>query len=161
MSKSFFITRRNGERYEVIVDDDKYNEVMQYKWCVYTRPYSTNVYVGRNLDGHSHLLHWQIAGKPEPGYVIDHINGRTLDNRACNLRHCTQLQNSQNKRIHRDNTSGYKGVTLNKQRGKWEAQIKINKKTIRIGAFDSPDRAYQAYCETASKAFGEFFNPGK
>jgi hypothetical protein len=45
-------------------------------------------------------LHRLIADTP-PGFVTDHINGDTLDNRRANLRHATYGENRRNTRASR------------------------------------------------------------
>lgn len=71
----------------------------------------------------------------DDGY-IDHINGNRLDNRKCNLRPCTNLENSQNKIQKCTNTSGYKGVNFDKTRNKWVAELKYKNRKIFIGRFN-------------------------
>jgi hypothetical protein len=70
-----------------------------------------------------------------PRPCCDHVNGNTLDNRACNLRECTVSQNSQNKRAHRNNKSGVKGVSWSKQNQRWTAEVvrdgKAHRKSFR------------------------------
>lgn len=66
---------------------------------------------------------------------IDHINGNGTDNSWGNLRAVTPQENQRNQRIHSTNTSGHVGVCLRKQTKKWEAQIKVQEKTIYLGRF--------------------------
>lgn len=98
MSKSFFIKNRKGQTYQVIVDDDRYDEVIQYNWSPHQPKKNGSVYVARNgyKNGKSTTirLHQQIMGVAPIGMVIDHINNSGLDNRKANLRFCTVAQNN-------------------------------------------------------------------
>lgn len=87
----------------------------------------------------------------QPGQLVDHINHDTLDNRRCNIRICTLSQNGQNRRQQRNNTSGYRGVWLDKRYQKWRAQIKINGKQIALGGYDTPELAFAAYLAASAK----------
>jgi hypothetical protein len=73
-----------------------------------------------------------------------------------NLRICTHTQNLKNQGIRCDSTSGYKGVSWNKQRKKFEAYIMENYKKIHLGFFDIADDAANVYNSAAIKYFGEF-----
>ena len=99
--------------------------------------------------------------KPEKGYVIDHIDGNSLNNQKNNLRICTQSQNCSNQKIGKSNTSGYKGVSYNKGQGKYNSRIRFNKKLIHLGYFVNLKDAARAYNEAAVKYHGEFANLNK
>jgi len=47
---------------------------------------------------------------PDKSMVIDHLNGDSLDNRIENLKLCSQHDNTKNKKLHSNNTSGTAGV---------------------------------------------------
>ena len=82
-----------------------------------------------------------VTGK-WPDIQCDHINGIRDDNRWDNLRQATEAINAQNTHgLRADNTSGYAGVTWDKQKRKWDAQIKLNSKTIHLGLFDCKHQA--------------------
>lgn len=105
--------------------------------------------------GYEHL-HRMIANCPE-GYFVDHINGNGLDNRRSNLRICTHAENMRNRRIHRNNKSGYKGVYFDPSRGgRWRAQIRAKGKKHCLGSFDSPESAYKAYLAASKALHGSF-----
>jgi hypothetical protein len=87
---------------------------------------------------------------------VDHINHNPLDNRRCNLRLATKVENNQNSRKRRDNTSGFKGVYWNKWSKKWGAQIYTNGRHIHLGYFSTPEIAHEAYKKAAEQYHGEF-----
>ena len=91
--------------------------------------------------------------------VADHRNGNGLDNRWVNLRVCTGPQNVCNRKISKNNTSGFKGVSETKG-GRFMAAIAFQQKTYYLGTFDTPEEAHQAYCEAAIRLHGEFANFG-
>jgi len=118
-------------------------------------------YVGRkpvpgSSDKTYESLHRLIADCPE-GMMVDHINGNTLDNRRSNLRVCTHAENMRNRKIHKNNKSGFKGVYLDRITGKWKAQIRNNRKRFYLGSYETPEEASKAYLDAAERLHGEFF----
>lgn len=87
---------------------------------------------------------------------IDHINNIRNDNRIENLREVTHTQNQWNHALRKNNTSGYKGVCFNKKNNKWRAQIRHDSKKIYLGMFETPQEAYEAYCNAAITFRKEF-----
>jgi len=85
-----------------------------------------NGYIGINLDYkkyYAHRLAWLYLYGEYPPNDIDHINRDRADNRAINLRPATRSENSFNTKFSKANTSGHRGVTWNKRRNKWQAQL--------------------------------------
>ena len=105
----------------------------------------------------AHRLAWLYAQGVWPEHQIDHINRNPSDNRIENLREATDAENSQNRSIGRNNTSGYVGVTWNRQAEKWQAQIVVKGKYKNLGLYDTPEAAYEAYL--AAKAQRHTFCP--
>lgn len=99
-------------------------------------------------------MHHEVIGKPKKGFVVDHINGNGLDNRRRNLRIVTQGQNIQGARGHTDGSSGIKGVSWDKPRKKWVAQIHVKGKHVYLGRFQDKVNAERAYKMAAKKYFG-------
>lgn len=97
---------------------------------------------------------WQIEGM-----LLDHKNGLVYDNRLENLRPTTPTGNSRNKKMQKNNTSGFRGVSFDKERGTWNAYIKDGPAKRKIGRFKTPEAASAAYEAAAAAAFGEFFRP--
>jgi len=89
----------------------------------------------------------------QTGQQVDHINHNPLDNRRCNLRLCTNGQNTANARKHKDGiTSQFKGVSWDKYAQSWCVQVQGS----RVGRFKSEMEAARAYDNAARVAFGEF-----
>ena len=75
--------------------------------------------------------------------VINHINFNKKDNTILNLEIVTNRENSNRK--HLKSTSKYTGVSFEKDRKKWIAQIKINGKRVLLGRFLNEIDASNAY----------------
>lgn len=103
-----------------------------------------------------HRLAWLYVYGEWPSAEIDHINGTRNDNRIANLREATRQTNSVNSRMHKDNTVGFKGVTKQTLADSYCARIKVNKRTIYLGTFPTPEEAHAAYAAAAQKYFGVF-----
>jgi len=104
----------------VKVDDSLFEELSKYRWHFSNSGYAfRNVYMGKNKCK-AFYMHWAVIGKPDFGIQVDHINRDRLDNRIDNLRHCTASENQRNTGFRRNNTSGVKGVTFNKNAKKWQ-----------------------------------------
>lgn len=101
----------------------------------------------------------RVIMQPPANLEVDHINGNMLDNRRANLRLATRRQNARNRRLSKDNTSGYKGAQWHAQLGRWQGRIKVNGKFISLGVFDTAEAAGRAYDDAARTYFGEFAHP--
>ena len=100
----------------------------------------------------AHRLAWLYMTGMWPVQNIDHIDGCRENNKFSNLRDTTQGINVQNQRKPRSNnkSSKYLGVTLDKRRNKWIAQIHVNGKHVHLGQFpyDREEDAWKCYLET-------------
>lgn len=108
----------------------------------------------------AHRLAWLLTHGVWPENQIDHINGRRDDNRLCNLRLATRSENNRNAKRRSDNTSGVKGVSFDKARDRWRAQIRVSGRNRHMGYHKTPEEAYAAYCKAAAEHYGEFANFG-
>jgi len=149
--KAILLTQ--GKR--ALVDDEDYAELSKRKWCA-TRWYHS-FYAVRHLNKKSILpMHRAIMGLSlGDGKMIDHINRDTLDNRKRNLRVVTPSLNEYNKKKQSNNSSGYRGITWDKNRNKWQARVGIKGKLVFCGRFDNKIEAALAYDSGAIKYYGE------
>jgi hypothetical protein len=77
----------------------------------------------------------------EPVGIVDHINRNTFDNRRCNLRVVSSVENSQNRSIDPRNKSGVRGICWHKQKKKWYARFKFNNKIVFLKMYTDIDEA--------------------
>ena len=94
----------------------------------------------------------------DAGYDIDHINRNKMDCRRKNLRVCSHHENCFNQKRGSNNTSGYIGVSLAKNIGKYESYIHHNGIKYLLGYFMTPQEAALCRDEAARVLFGVFCN---
>lgn len=139
-----------------LVDDADYDSVIAVgKW--YANPSRKTFYARKNFatapgKWTSVRMHTFLTGWP----LVDHVNGNGLDNQRANLRPASSRQNSQNRGLRSDNTSGYKGVSWKKKDRLWVATISVNGKPKHIGCFSSAIDGAIAYDAAAVHYFGAF-----
>ena len=142
---------------QFLFDEDDLEKVMKYTWHI-----NSNGYVRTNatdIDTHKQKklsLHRIIMNENDPNIIIDHINGNRTDNRKSQLRRVTPMQNSQNHKEYKTNTSGVTGVYWNKNKNKWQASINENGRLKYLGIYDSKDDAIHARMKAENKLYGEY-----
>jgi hypothetical protein len=107
----------------------------------------------------SHRVIWKLMTGEDSKLEIDHIDNNPKNNAWSNLREADRNQNNHNVRKHKDNSTGYKGVYLNKW-GRYYSKICLNRKSHHLGYFDAAEEAYEAYCEASERLHKEFSNLG-
>ncbi len=95
-----------------------------------------------------------ILGAP-PGVHVAHVNGDGLDNRRANLRLSTPREDGARRRLNRNNTSGYRGVSWHAPLGKWRAGIVRRPLKLHIGYYATAEEAARAYDDKARELFGD------
>jgi hypothetical protein len=83
-----------------------------------------------------------MGKRPSPKHSIDRIdvNG---DYEPSNCRWVTKETQMQNRRVLKNNKTGVPGVYLNKQNGKYHAQISVNNKRKHLGFFGTLEEAIE------------------
>jgi hypothetical protein len=138
-----------------LIDDEDWEAVSVHDWrAMFSngRPYAYSL--PRKYFGSHRLSMHRLIMQPMVGVEVDHVSGDTLDNRRANLRVASHAENMRNRKTHRNNTSGFKGVYRAGER--WRAQLCIDSKNVCIGRFDTAREAAEAYDRSARLHYGDF-----
>lgn len=143
-----------------IVDDEDFDAINRFAWHSSYRPDSKSYYAARSLPRGENprrmYMHRQILNA-KPGEEVDHINRNPLDNRRDNLRIVASAPNKWNRAIlSKHNTSGYAGVTWDRNRQKWAAYISHENKKVGLGRFQNKHDAARAYNRACIRYRGPF-----
>ena len=128
-----------------IFDTDKYELIKEHNWLA--KKSRNRIEPCTNLNGSLVLLSRFLMNTPK-GMECDHINRCPNDNRMCNLRNGTKLQNLMNKEVgqgvvHEDASSG-------------KYKIKFPKGNIDDLIYHSEEEATNKLYELQDKYYGEF-----
>lgn len=144
------VTVQLTQGFVTVVNLEDLKRIANYRWfAVVTKdqPYVVSRQKGR--------LH-RFLTKAPIGFVVDHINGDTLDNRRCNLRICSQAENVRNSSVRKTSKTGYKGVSYRKDTGKYRVRIYKNYRCFNFGHFDTLDEAVNCYNLNVQGLHGPF-----
>jgi HNH endonuclease/AP2 domain len=112
------------------------------------------------LDGTQYYacqIIWLMYYGELPDKIPDHIDMVRDNDSISNLRLATRAQNVANSKMNVRNTSGYRGVSWCAVMGQWQATIRIDGHSKKIGYYDDPAIAHKAYIAVASTARGAEF----
>lgn len=112
-------------------------------------------YLACSVDGYKFAVHrliykWMTG---EEAVIMDHINGKPADNRWHNIRSVTPQENNLNQRLMANNKSGSCGVFYHEKQNRYHATVRIDKRSIHLGSFESEDEA-KAARKAANKLLG-------
>lgn len=124
-----------------IVDDEDYEQLIQYKWQGSDKYYAYRFDNGTKVYMHRYIIN------PPAGFVVDHIDGNRLNNTRENLRAVSPADNLLNQGLSRKNKSGFKGVYFHKGRNCWRAEIR----KMHLGYFENIQDAASAYEQAKMK----------
>jgi len=149
-----------GKEYTVLYDDEDHELVSQHHWFLQGEGYVFGYVKGcrpRSSIGKDVLMHRLILGMSQGDRTqTDHINHNRLDNRRCNLRACTYLENNYNISSRPGSSSKYVGVSFNKRCQKWEAWVTIDGRKKNLGKFIDEKEAARVRDKEARKYYGDF-----
>jgi len=134
------------------VDAADYEWLNQWKWHLF------NGYAMRCERGKRIFMHRAIMRAPK-GKIVDHADGNKRNNYRANLRICTRRDNARNMAKQAGGSSRFKGVSFDKQSGKWRATIGFEGQCTHLGYFDGEVEAARTYDRAAVERFGVFARP--
>lgn len=120
-------------------------------------------YIRITIDGEPYMAHrlaWLYVHGEWPKGQIDHINGIKSDNRIENLRCVNHGENMKNKRMRKNNSSGFTGVYFRKDNNRWTAEISVKNKKKKLGCYENLEDAIEARKKANSK-YNYHHNHGK
>lgn len=144
-----------------LVDDQDYERLSQWRW--YAQNTRSGFYAVRKIgypDGSAVciLMHRYVLGVADKTLKVDHRDKNTLNNQRENLRTATHSQNMANRKVVKNSSSKYLGVSWCGRINRWRAIIRKNNKGRIIESFRNEDDAALAYNREAVKEHGEFAN---
>jgi len=153
-------------KYIALVDDEIYDFLNQWNWTVAVRKNSKTQYVYRKdyskgkRNPQTIYIHQVICDffeiKIPEGFEIDHIDRNGLNNQKNNFRIANTTEQGANNGIRKNNTSGFIGVSWNKDKNQWSSYIKVNKKKIHLGYHNTVEEAARVRDIKAKELFGNF-----
>jgi len=141
-----------------LVDDEDFEGLSLHKWYAVkerdtfyaVRTVKRN---GRNtmIRMHREVL-YLLKGD---GIIVDHRDMDGLNNQKENIRKADKTINNLNKRLQKNNSSGFRGVSWHKGNKEWGAHIRVNGKLESLGFYNEVSDAALAYNEASRRHFGE------
>lgn len=166
------------------VDDEDYDHLNQWSWRALLNKKANKWYAVRTGEGLDQTsgkiipkmfgMHREILKLTDGNVYGDHIDGNSLNNQRCNLRHSTPAQNCWNRKVRKGSYSKYIGVTRRLEKPRYKrvngtyqesfhiylVRIMSNGKRIFIAQYKAtPENeilAAKAYDKAALKYHGEF-----
>lgn len=129
---------------KVMIDADDVDRVSEVYWFEYGHGYCRGDRNGKNVKLHEYIMN------SFPGFIVDHKNGDTRDNRKSNLRPTLQTMNARNKL--RGNT--FNGIK--QSNGVYEVTITCNKSKIFVGAYETYEEAVFNRFKAEIELYGEY-----
>jgi hypothetical protein len=104
----------------------------------------------------THRIAFALANGHWPQPMCDHANGDPADNRACNLREATALQNAHNTRGNKRSYSGTKGVAWHPVNKRWTTRVTFKGRRHSFGCYETIEEAAQAVRAGRERLHGEY-----
>lgn len=159
MPSDMEVVSANGVTFQVDEADLPLLEGRSWRVYSFSKRTGRHWYVVSQKEGGKALfLHRHITGAAT-GHEVDHLNGDGLDNRRTNLRIVSHALNLANQRPQSGRSSRFKGVSWDREKGRWHAYIKVGGRRRHLGYFHDERIAATAYNAAAIEAWGEHARP--
>lgn len=153
------VTIQLTKGYTAIVDDCD-ADLAEFKWY-YVRGYALRGRYPDHVWLHRIILQRMLNVTLRKEQLCDHVNGDKFDCRRNNLRIASHAENMRNQKHKVNSKSPHKGASWNKKASKWQCLIRIDKKPVWLGNFDTAIEAHLCYCIATLTYHKEFANFGE
>ena len=154
LSGNYGIGWTSNTNKEFYFDLEDYDKIKKHTWMEVIHNNYSVLMTGDKTDG-NHLRMTEVLG-----FVwYDHENRNTLDNRKCNLRPATEAENSRNRSLQSNNTSGITGLSWFKETSQWMAYITVDDDHKFLGLYNNKQDAITTRLKAEAKYFGFQFAP--
>lgn len=144
-----------------IIDASDYEWLSRWRWMaqVSVQKGKKVYYACRDVRKGGKVTKYSIHGliiQPREGFVADHIDGDTLNNRRSNLREASPEENAQNRGMLANNKTGVHGVSWNVAHRKYAVYLGYKGKNMYLGEYVCLEEATRVRAEAEEKYYGKF-----
>lgn len=136
----------------ILFDLEDYDKIKNYTWYIDDYGYAISGTSGRAIR----MQRLLCDVLDDPSVVVDHMDGNTFNNQKWNLRVCHQRENTLNRSIPSNNTSGAIGVRLNPSGKTWHVSIGLDRVEHNLGNYESFEEACIVRRNAEDRFFGEY-----
>lgn len=139
----------------ILLDDSWYEMLSYVNWQTDVNGYAIrHTYTKGKFK--REFMHRIILDILDRNIKVDHVDRNIKNNTMANLRKANMAQNSMNRELQSNSTSGFKGVSFYKRDSNYSAHITLDGIKKHLGYFKTKEEAAQAYNKKALELFGEY-----
>lgn len=134
--------QKNQHIGQFVIDLADIEKVKYHKWRLCHGHVITGLPARKTDRSVAHVILCHNAR--QSNLVVDHIDGDPMNNRRSNLRLITQSENTKNQCMSKRNSTGFKGISFDKDRSQWASEIHYEYKRIHFARrTDKREAVYQ------------------